>query len=60
MLRRWASEAGGSLMLAVVPDRLGRLLEMSGVDQTIPVRPAAREALDGHPHRGDRLSGPQG
>ncbi|GAB3987132.1 STAS domain-containing protein [Actinoallomurus acanthiterrae] len=60
MLRRWAGEAGGSLTLAAVPDRLGRLLEMSGVDQAIPVRPTAREALDGHPHRDDRLSTPQG
>jgi anti-sigma B factor antagonist len=56
MLHRWAGEAGGSLTLAAVPDRMVRLLQMSGVDQAIPVQPTTREALDRHP----RTSDPQG
>lgn len=60
MVHRWAGEAGGSLTLAAVPDRMTRLLQMSGVDQTIPIKATVREAMDGHPHGGDRTSAPQG
>ncbi|MEV5747856.1 STAS domain-containing protein [Actinoallomurus sp. NPDC052308] len=59
MLHRWAGEAGGSLTLAAVPDRMSRLLEMSGVDQTIPIQRTVGEALEQHPHGGDRTSAPQ-
>lgn len=60
MLHRWAGEAGGSLTLAAVPDRMARLLQMSGVDQTIPIKPTVREVLEQHPHGGDRTSTSQG
>lgn len=60
MLHRWAGENDGSLTLAAVPDRLARLLQVSGVDQTMTVHPTACEALARHPDRTEHPSTPRG
>lgn len=52
-LYRWVQDAGGSLTLAAVPERLNRLLEMSGVARLIAICPTADEALAKHPHSGE-------
>jgi len=40
-----AHEAGGSLSLAAVPDRLMRMLSMTGVDSLLPVHATTAEAV---------------
>ncbi|MEU3826962.1 anti-sigma factor antagonist [Streptomyces sp. SID486] len=39
--------AGGSLLLAEVPDRLMRMINMTGISQLLPVHPTVAEALAG-------------
>lgn len=58
-LFRWVQNTGGSLTLAAVPERMARLLEMSGVARIVSDFPSVEEALAQHPHRDDRLSAPQ-
>ncbi|MEU0674749.1 STAS domain-containing protein [Streptomyces sp. NPDC006172] len=45
---RCAQAAGGSLTLATVPDRLGRLLHLTGLDALLPAHPTAYAALAAH------------
>ncbi|MEU9575319.1 STAS domain-containing protein [Streptomyces massasporeus] len=40
-----AQEAGGSLALAAVPDRLMRMLTLTGVDSLLPHYPSTADAL---------------
>jgi anti-sigma B factor antagonist len=40
-----AQEAGGSLSLAVVPDRLTRMLTLTGVDSLLPVHATTADAV---------------
>ncbi|MFI6857935.1 STAS domain-containing protein [Streptomyces sp. NPDC050416] len=40
-----AQEAGGSLSLVAVPDRLMRMLSMTGVDSLLPVHAATADAV---------------
>jgi anti-sigma B factor antagonist len=40
-----AQEAGGSLSLAAVPDRLMRMLSMTGVDSFLPVHATTADAV---------------
>ncbi|MEV5440484.1 STAS domain-containing protein [Streptomyces sp. NPDC052682] len=40
-----AQEAGGSLSLAAVPDRLMRMLSMTGVDSLLPVHATPADAV---------------
>jgi anti-sigma B factor antagonist len=40
-----AQEAGGSLCLAAVPDRLMRMLSMTGVDSLLPVHATTADAV---------------
>ncbi|MGC0208355.1 STAS domain-containing protein [Streptomyces levis] len=40
-----AREAGGTLSLAAVPDRLMRMLTLTGVDSLLPHYPSTAEAL---------------
>ncbi|MEU7088855.1 STAS domain-containing protein [Streptomyces achromogenes] len=42
---RCAKEADGSLTLAAIPDRLGRLLSVTGMDTFLPTFPSADAAL---------------
>ncbi|WP_433543691.1 STAS domain-containing protein (plasmid) [Streptomyces sp. CA-294286] len=42
---RCAKETGGSLTLAAIPDRLGRLLSVTGMDTLLPAHPTADAAL---------------
>ncbi|MFE9782187.1 STAS domain-containing protein [Streptomyces sp. NPDC005775] len=42
---RCTKEADGSLALATVPDRLGRLLSTTGMDTLLPAYPNAEAAL---------------
>ncbi|MEW2513744.1 STAS domain-containing protein [Streptomyces sp. NPDC046870] len=42
-------EAGGSLRLADVPDRLTRMVTMTGIAQLLPVHPTVADALAGGP-----------
>lgn len=44
-----AQEAGGSLSLAAVPDRLMRMLSMTGVDSFLPVHATAHDVTDSPP-----------
>ncbi|MFI1376622.1 STAS domain-containing protein [Streptomyces longwoodensis] len=43
-----AQEAGGSLALAAVPDRLMRMLTLTGVDSLLPHYPSTADALGAH------------
>jgi anti-sigma B factor antagonist len=43
-----AQGAGGSLALAAVPDRLMRMLALTGVDSLLPHYPTTAEALTAH------------
>ncbi|MFG3226897.1 STAS domain-containing protein [Kitasatospora sp. NPDC048194] len=43
-----AQEAGGSLILAAVPDRLMRMLAITGVDTLLPHHPNTADALSAH------------
>ncbi|MFE0733929.1 STAS domain-containing protein [Streptomyces sp. NPDC058855] len=45
---RCAKDAGGSLTLAAIPDRLGRLLSVTGMDTFLPAYPTAEAALAAH------------
>ncbi|MDT9680965.1 STAS domain-containing protein [Streptomyces sp. TRM76323] len=42
---RCAKDVDGSLTLAAIPDRLGRLLSVTGMDTFLPVYPSADAAL---------------
>ncbi|MET8578901.1 STAS domain-containing protein [Streptomyces sp. NPDC005012] len=42
---RCAKDADGSLTLAAIPDRLGRLLDVTGMDTFLPAHPTADAAL---------------
>ncbi|MEU0670221.1 STAS domain-containing protein [Streptomyces lavendulocolor] len=42
---RCAKEADGSLTLAAIPDRLSRLLSVTGMDTFLPTFPSANAAL---------------
>ncbi|MFF8387080.1 STAS domain-containing protein [Streptomyces kanasensis] len=42
---RCAKDADGSLTLAAIPDRLGRLLATTGMDTFLPTHPSAEAAL---------------
>lgn len=53
-LRRRLHEAGGSLVLAAVPERLARLLLTTRVSRLISTYAAVADALVRHPHAGDR------
>jgi anti-sigma B factor antagonist len=44
-----AQEAGGSLSLAAVPDRLMRMLTLTGIDSLIPVHATAADAAAAMP-----------
>lgn len=43
-----AQGGGGSLMLAAIPDRLGRLMRMTGVGDLIPAHADATDAVAAH------------
>ncbi|MFE9933667.1 STAS domain-containing protein [Streptomyces sp. NPDC005533] len=45
---RCAKTAGGSLVLAAVPDRLERLLDLTGLGALLPSHPTAAHALVAH------------
>ncbi|MFE8978727.1 STAS domain-containing protein [Streptomyces cyaneofuscatus] len=47
---RCAQAAEGTLVLAAVPDRLARLLDLTGLNALLPARPTAAHALVAHPH----------
>ncbi|MFE9702256.1 STAS domain-containing protein [Streptomyces sp. NPDC005930] len=49
-----AQDAGGSLSLAAVPDRLMRMLSMTGVDSLLPVHATAADVIDSQPTSSDR------
>ncbi|MFI6038111.1 STAS domain-containing protein [Streptomyces sp. NPDC051315] len=49
-----AQEAGGSLSLAAVPDRLMRMLSMTGVDSFLPVHATAADVTDRPPTSAQR------
>ncbi|MEU9443094.1 STAS domain-containing protein [Streptomyces sp. NPDC048304] len=49
-----AQGAGGSLSLAAVPDRLMRMLSMTGVDSLLPVHATAADVIDSQPTSADR------
>ncbi|MFJ3439542.1 STAS domain-containing protein [Streptomyces cyaneofuscatus] len=42
---RCAKDANGSLTLAAIPERLGRLLSVTGMDTYLPAYPSTRTAL---------------
>ncbi|MEU1122201.1 STAS domain-containing protein [Streptomyces sp. NPDC005899] len=42
---RCAKDADGSLTLAAIPERLGRLLGVTGMDAFLPAHPSAETAL---------------
>jgi anti-sigma B factor antagonist len=44
-----AQGAGGSLSLAAVPDRLMRMIRMTGVDSLLPVHATAADVTDSQP-----------
>ncbi|MEW2515388.1 STAS domain-containing protein [Streptomyces sp. NPDC046870] len=43
-----AQDAGGSLTLAAIPDRLMRMLTLTGVDSLLPHYPSTADALNAH------------
>lgn len=43
-----AQDAGGSLALAAIPDRLMRMLTLTGVDNLLPHYPSTADALSAH------------
>ncbi|MFD3546093.1 STAS domain-containing protein [Streptomyces sp. NPDC058655] len=45
---RCAKEAGGSVTLAAVPDRLERLLNLTGLTTQLPAYPTTAHALNAH------------
>ncbi|MFD9571967.1 STAS domain-containing protein [Streptomyces sp. NPDC059982] len=45
---RCAKTVGGSLVLAAVPDRLARLLDLTGLSTLLPTHPTATHALAAH------------
>ncbi|MET8944693.1 STAS domain-containing protein [Streptomyces sp. NPDC004542] len=49
-----AQEAGGSLRLAAIPDRLARMVTMTGISQLLPVHPTVADALAGRTADGAR------
>ncbi|MFD3511965.1 STAS domain-containing protein [Streptomyces sp. NPDC058657] len=51
---RCAKEADGSLTLAAIPDRLDRLLGVTGMDTLLPAHPSTEAALAAH--QGNRTS----
>ncbi|MFF9691116.1 STAS domain-containing protein [Streptomyces sp. NPDC014623] len=51
---RCAKDADGSLTLAAIPDRLGRLLSVTGMDTFLPAHPSTEAALAAR--RGNRAT----
>lgn len=49
---RSAKVDNGSLVLACVPDRLARMLDLTGLSTLMPSYPSAADALDAHPAGG--------
>ncbi|WP_275405914.1 MULTISPECIES: anti-sigma factor antagonist [unclassified Streptomyces] len=47
-IMRCAKDAGGSLSLAAVPNRLARMLDLTGISTLMPSYPTAADALDAH------------
>ncbi|MFD3542531.1 STAS domain-containing protein [Streptomyces sp. NPDC058662] len=47
-IMRCAQDAGGSLTLAAVPDRLARMLDLTGISTLMPSYPTAADALVAH------------
>ncbi|MDJ0385683.1 STAS domain-containing protein [Streptomyces sp. G-G2] len=47
-IMRCAQEQGGTLSLAAAPDRLLRLLQLTGLDTVLPTHPTAADALSAH------------
>ncbi|MFE8978717.1 STAS domain-containing protein [Streptomyces cyaneofuscatus] len=45
---RCAQTANGTLVLATVPDRLARLLDLTGLNDVLPANPTAAHALVAH------------
>lgn len=45
---RCAKDAGGSLALAAVPDRLTRMLDLTGIGRLMPSYPSTEDALTAH------------
>ncbi|MFD3700392.1 STAS domain-containing protein [Streptomyces sp. NPDC058646] len=45
---RCAKAADGTLVLAAVPDRLQRMLNLTGLDTLLPAHPTAAHALTAH------------
>ncbi|WP_329111634.1 STAS domain-containing protein [[Kitasatospora] papulosa] len=45
---RCAKDADGSLTLAAIPERLGRLLSVTGMDTLLPAHPSTETALMAH------------
>ncbi|MFD3762754.1 STAS domain-containing protein, partial [Streptomyces sp. NPDC058622] len=45
---RCAKEAGGSVTLAAAPDRLERLLDLTGLGTLLPAYPTTAHALNAH------------
>ncbi|MFG2753741.1 STAS domain-containing protein [Streptomyces xanthophaeus] len=45
---RCAKTAGGTLALAAIPERLQRLLHLTGLDTLLPAHPTAAHALTAH------------
>ncbi|CQR59514.1 STAS domain-containing protein [Streptomyces leeuwenhoekii] len=44
-----AQDVGGSFVLAAVPDRLQRMLKLTGLDAILATHPTTGEALAAHP-----------
>ncbi|MEU9418350.1 STAS domain-containing protein [Streptomyces sp. NPDC048272] len=53
---RCAKEADGTLVLAAVPDRLERLLDLTGLSTLLPAHPTAAHALVAHTPSQDRAT----
>ncbi|MFF8997671.1 STAS domain-containing protein [Streptomyces achromogenes] len=51
-----AQKANGSVRLAAVPDRLDRMVNMTGISQLLPVHPTVADALGGQ--AADGVTGP--
>ena len=53
---RCAKTADGALVLAAVPDRLERLLDLTGLSALLPAHPSAAHALVAHTPSQDRAT----
>jgi anti-sigma B factor antagonist len=50
---RCAKEADGSVSLSAVPDRLERMLKLTGLDTLLPAHPTTADALAAHTRKPD-------